>query len=213
MTKNQTTVSIIVALLVGGLIGWAVAGNKVPLSPGMSESTSEFQMSMRRLWEDHITWTRLYIISDVNNLSDKSEVAARLMKNQEDIGNAIKPYYGGAAGDQLTSLLKEHIQGAVAVLDAAEANDTAALNKAVEDWYANGDDIAAFLASANPNWPEADLKDMMKKHLDTTLAEAQDILGNKSAASVSDYDMVKDHIYEMSDALSEGIVKQFPDKF
>src|SRR5215210_3544416 len=78
---------------------------------------------MRKLWEDHITWTRLAIISFAHDLPDLPATQARLLRNQEHIGNAIKPYYGKAAGNQLTALLKEHIVGAVALLSAAKAGD------------------------------------------------------------------------------------------
>lgn len=173
-----------------------------------------FRAAMNRLWEDHITWTRLYIISVAEGLKDKDQAAARLLKNQEDIGNAIKPYYGEEAGNKLTALLKEHITGAVKILDAAKDKDTATMNREVNLWYANGDEIAAFLSTANPqNWPLQAMKDAMKMHLDTTLAEATDRLNGRYAQDVKDYDAVKDHIYKMADVLATGIIKQFPDKF
>lgn len=173
-----------------------------------------FRLAMHRLWDDHITWTRLYIISVADGLKDKDQAAARLLKNQDDIGNAIKPYYGAEAGDKLTALLKAHITGAVTILDAAKAKDTAKLNTAVTSWRANGDEIATFLSTANPgNWPLPVMKDAMKMHLDTTLTEATDRLGGKYDQDVKDYDAVKDHIYKMADTLAGGIIKQFPGKF
>ena len=84
-----------------------------------------FHDDMRKLWEDHITWTRLAIVSFAAGLPDLQATEARLLRNQADIGNAIKPFYGRTAGNRLTALLREHILGAVALLQAAKSGDPA----------------------------------------------------------------------------------------
>src|SRR5881392_1307792 len=104
----------------------AIAGAAPP--PSMTKP--EFRAAMRKLWEDHITWTRLFIVSAVADLPDKDATTQRLLQNQVDIGNAIRPYYGDAAGDKLTALLKEHILGAAELVGAAKAGDSAALKTA-----------------------------------------------------------------------------------
>jgi hypothetical protein len=173
-----------------------------------------FQHAMRKLWEDHITWTRLAIVSFVHDLPDLPATQARLLRNQTDIGNAIKPYYGRAAGNQLTALLKEHIVGAVALLQAAKAGDQGAIDQRTAEWYANGSEIADFLHEANPhNWPRRALRQMMKGHLDQTLREAVHRLQGDYDADIHDYDEIHQHILVMADALSAGIVKQFPRRF
>jgi hypothetical protein len=86
---------------------------------------------MRKLREDHITWTRLYIVSATADLSDKDATAKRLLQNQTDIGNAVKPFYGDAAGDKLAALPKDHILIAVDIIDAAKKGDTAKKDEAV----------------------------------------------------------------------------------
>ena len=129
--------------------------------------------AMHKLWEDHITWTRVFIISAAADLPDKATATDRLLQNQVDIGNAIKPYYGDAAGNKLTTLLKEHITTAAEVVAAARANDQAKLADANKRWYANADQIADFLSGANPrNWPQADMRSMMHEHLNLTTQEA-----------------------------------------
>lgn len=174
----------------------------------------ELRLGMRKLWEDHITWTRMYIVESVGGLPGKDSTAARLLKNQEDIGNAIKPYYGDEAGNKLTALLKTHIAGAVDVLSAAKAGDQKKLDDATKAWYDNANEIAAFLASANPdNWPSDAMKDGMKMHLDLTLSEAVAQLQGDYAASDADYDEVHNHILGLADTLTDGIVSQFPQKF
>jgi len=169
---------------------------------------------MRELWEQHVAWTRLTIVSFAANTPELPATQARLLRNQTDIGKAIKPYYGRAAGNQLTTLLREHITGAVVVLQAAKAGDTAALAAAKDAWYANGREIADFLNAANPrNWPRATLRSMMRTHLDQTIQEAVAQLTGDYAASVRTYDEIEDHILTMADALSSGIVAQFPRRF
>ncbi|MCL4416869.1 MAG: glycosyltransferase [Actinobacteria bacterium] len=174
----------------------------------------KLRCDMRKLWEDHVMWTRVVIISAAASLDDTNAAVDRLMKNQEDIGNAIKPYYGNAAGDKLIKLLKEHISGAYEVLTAAKAGNQDKLKTENQKWYSNADEISAFLSGANPkNWPLDAVKKMMKMHLDLTLEEAVARLKGDWAADVKAYDKVHDEILEMSDAITDGIMAQFPEKF
>jgi hypothetical protein len=132
---------------------------------------------MRKLWEDHVTWTRLAIVEFAAADPGFSATAHRLFANQVDIGDAIKPYFGDAPGDELTSLLHDHIAIAVEVMQAAKDGDTVAFNEANARWYANADAIADFLSAANPRYgPDATMRQDMKVHLDQTLAEAADEL-------------------------------------
>ncbi len=169
------------------------------------------RQTMRRLWEDHVTWTRLVIVSSAANLPDLDATTQRLLKNQVDIGDAIKPFYGEAAGNALAALLRDHILGAAEILAAAKAGDPARLETAKRAWYLNGDEIAGFLSAANPkHWGRADMQTMMREHLDLTLTEAVDQLQGRYTESVAGYDRVHDAILEMADMLSDGILAQFP---
>jgi hypothetical protein len=211
----------IIALLVGGFIGYAIKGNETSNSVnignqammGNSDKVMELYMGMRKLWTDHTVWTRDYIIAAVAGSADADAAATRLLKNQDDIGNAVASYYGREAGEQLAALLKEHILIAVDLIKAAKANDSAKVNEMSTKWQNNGNDIADFLSKANPNWPQAELRAMMRTHLDTTTKEVTARISKNWNQDIAAYDAVYDHILEMSDALSAGIIKQFPEKF
>jgi hypothetical protein len=173
-----------------------------------------FHDGMRQLWEDHITWTRMFIVEVAADSPATETTAERLLQNQVDIGDAITPFYGDEAGDQLTALLREHIFIAADILTAAKAGDQEAVDGATARWYANADDIAAFLSSANPDhWPLEEMRAMMRDHLDLTLAEAVAGLQGDFQAHIAAYDEVHGQILEMADMLSEGIVAQFPKAF
>jgi hypothetical protein len=179
-----------------------------------SAAQAALRTDLRKLWEDHITWTRLYIVAAEAGAPDTAATAARLLRNQDDIGNALKPLYGEAAGAQLTALLRQHILVAGALVGAAKAGDAAKVASTKTAWYANADQIAAFLTKANPtSWPAADMRQMMRDHLDLTLAEAVDHLQGHAAADIADYDKVHAEILKMADMLTDGIVAQFPRAF
>src|SRR5687768_3610984 len=173
-----------------------------------------FQQAVRKLWEDHVTWTRVYIIAALADLPEADNAAQRLLQNQTDIGNAIKPFYGDQAGDQLTFLLKEHILIAADLLAAAKSGDSAKFEDAHKRWYENADQIAVFLNSANSeDWPLSEMQSMMKDHLDLTLEEAVARLNGDWSGDVAAYDKVHDEILHMAGMLTEGIVAQFPKNF
>jgi len=178
-----------------------------------TDEATKLVLTLRDLWVDHTGWTRNYIISYVAGLPDTTIVAERLPKNQEDIGNAIKPFYGTQAANKLTNLLKGHITGAVELLKAAKAGNTTGAVAAEKKWYENADQIATVLSSANPYWSKESLKNMLYNHLALTKAEAVARLTGNYAADIATYDKVRKEANMMSDALVDGIVKQFPDKF
>jgi hypothetical protein len=206
-------VSAAAALAAGGASALA-ADHPMAASSASSTRAAALHDGMRKLWEDHITWTRLAIVAFAAGDPDLKATETRLLRNQTDIGNAIKPYYGAKAGRRLTALLETHITGAVALLVAAKSGDSNAIAKAKAAWYANGNQIADFLNKANPrNWPRKTMRSMMKEHLDVTLKEAVDELTGKYDASVRDYESIHRHILVMADGLSTGIIRQFPTRF
>lgn len=182
--------------------------------PGLTHKAVALRMDMRKLWEDHITWTRLAIISLEGGTPDTAATVARLLQNQTDIGDAIKPYYGDAAGNELTRELRTHILIAADLIAAAKAGNAANLADAQARWEKNADDIAALLNSVNPrHWKLADMKAEMRMHLKLTTEEAVAHLQGDWNADVAAYDKVHLHILHMSDLLADGIVKQFPRRF
>jgi hypothetical protein len=179
----------------------------------MASPEAKLRADMRKLWEDHVTYTGLFAIAAIDGGNDANKIAERLLRNQDDIGNAIKPYYGDAAGNKLGSLLRDHILIAADLVKAAKAGDSAAQDAANKKWFQNADDIAAFLSSANPNWPKSTLQDMLHQHLQMVTEQVVALLKHDTSALISAYDKNSEHMMALADALAAGIAKQFPDKF
>jgi hypothetical protein len=167
--------------------------------------------AMRRLWSDHVIWTRQYIVAAVAGTPDAEAAAARLLRNQEDIGAAVAGFYGQEAGDALTALLKRHITIAVDLVAAAKSGNRFAFGIHDRRWTKNGNDIATFLSNANPYWRREDVLDLIELHLDLTKRQAVDRLQSDWADDVAAFDEIFAEILTLADALSEGILRQFSD--
>ena len=214
LTTLIAVFSAIVALALSG--GHAMtAGAATQHEQGHAMATAptasavDLRLGMRSLWEDHVYWTRMAVISLTGDLPDTKATVARLLRNQSDIGVAIKPYYGAAASTKLTSLLRQHI-----LIAAAKSGDKSAIAHQQARWQSNADDMAAFLNSANPRfWKLGALKGMLYEHLGLTTQEVVARLQQHWAADVRISDQINRQALEMADMLSSGIVDQFGSRF
>lgn len=193
------------------LCSLAVVGCTEEATPAPITSQLELRDDMRELWTAHTTWTRVVLMSAIAGLPDTGPASERLLANQDDIGDALRPFYGDAAADQLTALLHEHINLAITIVGAAARGDDATFQTANAEWYANADQIAHFLADACPFLAYDELHAMMNMHLDQTLLEATARFDENWQLDVAMYDAIVRHILHMSDAISDGLERQFPD--
>ena len=209
--KNQflkSTVLLMALVLIASPLTTEAQEN-VPQEQCVSQAACQLKGDIRKLWTDHVMWTRLYIVSTLEGLDDQEKVLARLLENQEDIGNAFKPYYGEAPGNKLTELLKDHILLAGKVVDAAKSGNNANFERYNKEWYKNADDIADFLSKANPNLPNEELKEFLEMHLELITEDVKARLAKDWDSSIKGID----HIRKLAETLSNGVVKQVPNKF
>ena len=210
MEHGKHIVLSAVLLALGTGAGYYV-GNKRAQCPQLITTSRQWPLAsgLARLWSDHVFYTRLYIISAVAGLPDADAALKRLMKNQEDLGNAIIPFYGEKAGKHLTELLKDHIAIAGKLVGAAKENNDDAFKKFNGEWHKNADEIASFLSKANPNWPESEMKKMLYEHLKLTTQEAVHRLQKQWEQDTKNFDAIYDQGLHMADGFFQGIVAQF----
>jgi hypothetical protein len=214
MKSKLTLAGLIAVVALAGTTYAATPRAHTASVPLRSAKAIRFHDKMRALWEAHGSWTHMVIVSFAGNLPDLTAEEQVLLHNQVDIGNAVKPYYGLAAGNKLTKLLKEHILGAVNVLVAAKSGDSSKISQAEAAWSANGPQIADFLHAANPKFlSRAAARKMMKVHLDQVIEQGVDELKGNYTAGARAFAPYIRHILDMADMISGGIIRQFPARF
>jgi hypothetical protein len=182
-------------------------------STKISKVEADLTNSLRMLWEQHIAWTRMTIISIIAGLPDVNLVTERLLRNPIDFEKALKPFYGDRIASKFRDLFRSHLVIAAELVKAAKAGNKEAAANAEKRWYANADEIAAFLASINPYWSQEDWKTMLHEHLALTKSEAVNILTGNYSEGIKLYDEIEEQALKMADVMTKGIVKQFIEKF
>lgn len=184
-----------------------------PFSNGITQAELNLRNHLRMLWEQHITWTRLTIISMVFNLPDVDLVTNRLLRNPRDFEAALIPLYGAPNASRFASLLRDHLVIAAQLVNAAKAGDSRAAAEAERSWYDNARQIAALLGRLNPYWSQQEWEAMLFEHLMLVKSEAVDMLNKNYLAEINLYDDMEKQALQMADVMADGIIKQFPDRF
>jgi hypothetical protein len=199
-------------LLSLALLAWAGPAAAHENRTGQDRA-GELRADMRKLWEDHVAYTAFFYKAAIDGGDDAGKIAARLLRNQDDIGNAVKPFYGEEAGNKVAALLRDHILIAADLVKSAKAGDAAGQELANKKWYRNADDLAALLSSVNPHWPRKTLEGALRGHLQMVTEQVVATLHHDTAAAIAAYDKGADHMLMVADVLTTGIVKQFPARF
>lgn len=203
-------------LYIGQVICIPQRSGQMPVQPtpaGISKTEQMLSNHMRLLWEQHVYWTRMVILSIAFGLPDAEFVTNRLLRNPKDFEAVLRPLYGEDIAAKFAELFTNHLTIAAELVKAAKAGDGAAAADAEKRWYANADQIAALLGSINPYWSAQEWQKMLYNHLAMTKAEAVDILTQKYADSISTFESIEQQALAMADMMTQGIVKQFPSYF
>ncbi|AYC30730.1 LysM domain-containing protein [Paenisporosarcina cavernae] len=170
----------------------------------------ELKENMRSLWEEHVAWTRMTIISMVFNLPDVDMVTARLLQNATDMGNLLRPLYGDQIADMYSALIREHLEIAGDLVKAALEGNEQEATTAETNWYLNADQVASFLHHINPFISESEFRTMFYRHLQLTKMEAVLMMNKDYQKGIAEYDTIQEQALGMSDTITAAIVKQFP---
>ncbi|MGM9635764.1 MAG: acetylglutamate kinase [Candidatus Avispirillum sp.] len=163
---------------------------------------------LRLLWEQHVYWTRFFIISTAADLGDLKAVTDRLLQNPKDFADLFAPFYGNRAAQRLEELLTEHLLIAADLVNAAKKGEAESIDEIRRKWYDNADEIACFLSGLNRYWDESEWQSMLYSHLEMTEEEAVLRLQGDYEADIKTFERIEAEALQMADYMFCGIVRQ-----
>ncbi len=225
--RYNTTVQAIIAANPGTNLNTLYIGQRISIWPGyrntystsgqpcagISEAAANLRLQLHKLWQQHVYWTRMTIISMVFNLPDVNVVTDRLLRNPKDFEALLRPLYGDQIASRFADLFTSHLAIAAQLVKAAIAGDSRAVAELERTWYANASEIASFLASINPYWSQEVWQAMLFEHLRLTKSEAVNMINKNYQASINVFDEIENQALRMADVMVDGIIRQFPEKF
>ena len=212
MHKRLLTVSGLALglLLILSVPSSFAAGPQLPFNT----KTVDLQLVLRDLWVGHIFWVRNVVLSTrLGNMQAAKAAEEQVVKNARSIADAVIPYYGNEAADRLYGLLAGHYGAVKEYMNATFKRQAAAQKNALAALNSNAMEIADFLSSANPNWPKDALVSLLSSHGEHHVMQINDIAKKDFTAEAQLWPSMLKNIYNIADALAQGIVKQFPAKF
>lgn len=196
-------------------------GQQIYIYPNYNPSSSywisnnEVQLlkQMNLVWEQHIMWTRMLLISIAENLKDLNATQTRLLENPKDIADVFRRYYGNAVANKIQQLLTEHLVIGKDLIVALKNKNKEQAEKLNARWYQNADEMAEAFSSINPFYPREEIRKMLYEHLRLTTSEVNNRLKGNYKEDINDYDMIQKEILKMSQFFVAGIVNQFQNLF
>lgn len=183
------------------------------MSYWISMNQVQLLKQMNLVWEQHIMWTRMLLISIAENLKDLDATQARLLRNPKDIADVFRKYYGNVVANKIQQLLTEHLTIGKDLIVALKNKNQEQATMLNTKWYQNADEMAEAFSSINPFYPKEEIRNMLYEHLRLTTNEVNNRLQGNYVADINSYDMVQKEILKMSQFFVNGIVKQFPNLF
>lgn len=196
-------------------------GQQIYINPDNAQNTSywvsmnqvQLLQQMNLVWEQHIMWTRMLLVSIAENLNDLDATQARLLRNPKDIADVFRRYYGIVVANKIQQLLTEHLSIGKDLIVALKNKNQEEATKLNTKWYQNADEMAEAFSSINPFYPKEEIRNMLYEHLRLITNEVNNRLQGNYVADINSYDMVQKEILKMSQFFVNGIVRQFPNLF
>jgi hypothetical protein len=182
-------------------------------APAKVMTTADLKAALRDLWIGHVFWVRnVALTTKYGDTAAAKAAEGKAVENAKAIAGSISPFYGQEASDKLFALLAGHYGAVKAYMNAAYAKNEGGKTAALGKLTSNANEIATFLSGANPYLPKETLVSLLSTHGAHHVAQINAINTKDFAEEAKVWDMMKDHMYVIADALADGLAKQFPAK-
>lgn len=210
LSRFTVLMSLIIGITSGYLIHYRIGCRVTQFN---SPVFCTLRTIFRKLWMDYVVWTNRYIISSVVHPEDLKFIKDRLNTNQEEFGSILTTYYGKNTGEAFTKLLKEQLDLLFTIIASLKSHEKGKFTQETERYLENIKGLAKFLNDINKYLIADDIIKLLNENLELTVKLINAILKKNWSEEITTFDTVMENSSLIADNFSEGIVKQFPDKF
>jgi hypothetical protein len=184
------------------------SGGAVAFSP-----RADLRLALDRLLAEHLVLAAQAMRAGVTESGDFDAAAASLGQNTDELSGAIAGIYGAGAGDQFKDVWEQHIEAYVGFVQALGSGDADARSASLTALHAYHDQIAGFLADANPELEQAAVADLIRRHVQALITQAEATASEDTARAIAATRDGYDGTFEVGAALADAIAAQFPERF
>jgi len=163
----------------------------------------------RELWQEHIIWTRSFIVSTVSGLNDLEFVTNRLLRNPTDFANVLKLYYGVENAKIFEKLFSEHLKLAASLINNLLKGNMEAAEHERRNWYKNADEILDFLNKLSPYMSIKKFQTLFYHHLKAVEDSFHFRFTDHYGQEIINFDVMQSEAMKMADIMSNAILDQF----
>lgn len=220
----KKSVLIVIILIVAGLAGFMIGKrhstdgkSNDPSASGSEESVyssaSDLRKALNIALAEHISLTSETVRASYDNHESSTALVDQLDKNSQEIAGIIGGVYGEEAKSAFLKTWRDHVTFFVNYTVSAKSNDKEGKEQALSDLEDYSRESAEFFAGLNSNLTADSLKPLFTKHRDLIIALIDDYVGAKYVESLDKESQAYEQAGKLADTLTDGIIKQFPDKF
>jgi hypothetical protein len=174
---------------------------------------TSLRVTLDRLLGEHLVLAAESMRAGLARTADFGAARQALAGNSADLQAGIAAYYGVGAGKQFGDVWREHVDAYIAFIEAVAAKDASARTASLNRLHVYHDQIAAFLSSANPYLPAADVAALIRRHVQALISQVESAEAGDHERTVATIRGAYAQTFEVGDAIAMAIARQFPDRF
>lgn len=161
--------------------------------------------NVRIAWRRLTTWTRAYIISRYVGIGNAEDLFGSLYSEALDFSDMIQVIFGREISRRNSGYLILYTIILRDLITAQLEGDVQAVQQNINRFYQNISGNAAFLASINPYWNEAEWRSLLETYLQYTIQEANAFASGNYRQDIQIFDQLTDLTNKMGDIFAQGL--------
>ena len=170
----------------------------------------EISNIIREFWSDTNRWIVAYIGSVLFGTPDREAIKKRLLSSAVDYSSLLGMYYGEDVVGRLSANYLRYIRNLETLIEAYRDNNPALIEQQRNILYGIGDELVSVFSGINIYWDRAILQAMIYQIINSTEQQIVDIISGDYEQWIEDNDLFMRQIYQLSDEITYGILRQFP---